>query len=390
MVTTTGTILSGRLTITFNMKTLIIIFGALLYMAFWFFIGTTAFPFFGWLTGWEVSILPMVLVCLFSFCFVMHIFCTPERYIYYKSSRFRWIVFTIIPPLLISLVHIIRRKYFMPFIWLPLIAVNVASYFYMYEKYYGCGYYGDYIVSHRVYLFNYNWNGYNWLYNGGIRGKFGNKVLNEEYYSDLQIEGDYVNFSFVGGLYSLTERRFIIPYEKTIRTYGIVKEANDGRKGIVSLDGDIIVPFIYRDISFIDNYDGAIAKDMNSNCVILNNVGMEGSTYDEYKGSQNSCTGKKYYVFKNGTYNYYMRPDRNRLDWIFTTKVNPDVIIDDEGPILVIVQYKGVIEVETGDYILKTDRYIYYDDDKKQFHYFDRYSSDYLYYSRTGEFLRRD
>lgn len=290
----------------------------------------------------------------------------------------------------------------MPFIWLPLIAVNVASYFYMYDKYRSDVYSGDYIVSHRVYLFHYKlWEGDNWRLNGGVRDKFGNKALNEEYYRGLQIEGDYVTFGYVGGLYSLSERRFIIPVGQTLKTYGTIEEAENGREGIVSLEGDILVPFIYRDIRFVGDYDGAIAEGMDSKSVILDAAGKKYKTYDGYIGTETSCTDEKYYIFKDNIDNkskyYFVKLHRNDINIAFTSKIYTSYIIDDGSPILFISIFNGVVDTD-GDYILELDEDINYDIDNKQFYYrnlereygnYGDYEYIYYYYSRNGKFVEK-
>ena len=301
-------------------KALIIVVSMLVFMLLWCYIGSALFPYLGWLTGWRVDVLPRVFAILLGLCFVV---CESHAlYQLYGRHRGRYFLTVVLPWLIVIAVCVpdpwmfhhlellvavivlvasvfifrgifmlIGRKCYHPFLLLPLFLTNSILAVYFVDRYYKDeshmhifeglvdikgNYLGDYIIPmenrHRNYY-------------GGISSsegiwydKFGNVVFGEGCIINF-INNDNVMVSYndvtkdetIRGLFSLSKRRYIIPMGESIRSCCSIKEY-DGRKGIVSDNGDVVVPYRYSTIDYMSSM--AIGKDADGAFVVMDELGM--------------------------------------------------------------------------------------------------------------------
>lgn len=302
------------------MKALIITVGLIVFIAFWTYVGTVAFPFLAWLTGLGVVVLPAILLLFFSFCFLLGISLVPSRLFKRKIAKYilsvasPWfpviilVLFSFdvldIDPFLYAMMAscvlllwciflVARRGYYYPFLWLPFVAVSIFTLTYIDENYGAHEYEGDYVLDR---------------YGNNLYDRFGNKVFFKDY-DEIEFVGDDkvrieewndTRGDYDYGLYSLDKRRFIIPMGETIRSCCSIEQRN-GRSGIVADGGDVVVSYKYETLEYWG--DKVIGKNGEGEYVLFDELGIP------------SDDGQCYRV--NG---YYAIDD-----WATTTVYSPDL-----------------------------------------------------------------
>lgn len=93
--------------------------------------------------------------------------------------------------------------------------------------------------------------------------------------------------------YSLYEDCYIVPQGHTFRSFGKII-GNNGRYGIESLEGDILLPAIYKYIDFLSG-DFILVKDNQDYYEVLNPIGL--ATY--------VSSSDEYTDYRIGSYSYY-------------------------------------------------------------------------------------
>lgn len=226
------------------MKKFICIVASLLYVVFWFYIGTTFFPFMAWLLDTKVPIIPLVLV------FLIVAGCVIDSFIsaFSKKREKKWLIEKI-PPV----------------VWLPPMVCLLICTFYLGQRYDDDTYnrYGR-INTHHV-----GW----WSGRKGLANKWGNDILRFDCYW-IQDCGDYAKVHYVDkdseiipltdklNKHTLVPKEFITEKNDKINQYEVVDSLStrfrlikDGdRRGVIDTDGNIILPPIYDGIRVCHGY----------------------------------------------------------------------------------------------------------------------------------------
>ena len=281
------------------MKALIITIGLIVFIAFWTYVGTVAFPFLAWLTGLGVVVLPAILLLFFSFCFLLGISLVPSRLFKRKIAKYilsvasPWfpviilVLFSFdvldIDPFLYAMMAscvlllwciflVARRGYYYPFLWLPFVAVSIFTLTYIDENYGAHEYEGDYVLDR---------------YGNNLYDRFGNKVFFKDY-DEIEFVGDDkvrieewndTRGDYDYGLYSLDKRRFIISMGETIRSCCSIEQRN-GRSGIVADGGDMVVSYKYKSLEYWG--DKAVGRDGDGGYVLLDELGLLVDDTDDF------------------------------------------------------------------------------------------------------------
>ena len=208
------------------MKKFICIVASFLYVVFWFYIGTTFFPFIAWLLDTRVPIVPFVL-CLFI---VASLFIDAFVSDYSKKKNKNWLIEKI-PPMA----------------WFPPIVCLLISAFYLGQRYNDRTYnqYG------RIQTEYAGW----WSDRHGLANKWGNDVYRSHCYRVADC-GDYAIVYYYDDkskIISLPDKRTLLPKGSSLLTYGEVFEEY-GLYGIRTKGGDVIIPAEYEEIKPLDNF----------------------------------------------------------------------------------------------------------------------------------------
>lgn len=347
------------------MKALIISAGSVLFILFWFYIGTFLFPFVAWMTKWEMYAVPSVLFGIFLGLLWIHVLvCAPA--ILYKKRRVRnmMYVLSVFPPLaLFHLGWLVKKKYYWPLVWMPFLCSSILSVGYLNNRYGSMGTFrGDYIRFKSL------------SGDYGIANKYGNVVLGADY-SEVRVRRNgnavlYGQNNGESGLYSINEGRMLVPMGYTLKTFCTVEESG-GMKGLVSKAGDVIVPFVYDVIKVCE---AGIIVSKSGKYGMLDEWGQYEKIdieYDDYS-IEESIEDKYYYVFyKDGGATVFdgyglVEARFKNCRWI-------SEIIDDERPMLFHKNGNGkwdeCVVDEDGQEIIRSAQYftLCYEKDRKVF-----------------------
>lgn len=173
-----------------------------------FVLGIFLYPFLGWMTGLEIETLPMCVSIALALALVLHL----------------------------VIASIMKKGRLWCLLWIPLLAAHITLSWYSDNRYIGRYYEYGYITTYQNGSF-------------GLANKSGINVIENDY-SNISVKHDgKIAFCMTRdhrfAIYSLEEKRMIVPLVSNVLDYASIQTSNSGKVGIVSVEGDVLVPFVY-------------------------------------------------------------------------------------------------------------------------------------------------